>query len=1118
VSDSTVIPLHVRSGYSLLCGASRLDRLVGRLAGMGCARAALTDVNSLCGATQFWRQACEAGVQPLIGAELQSEGSSVVALVESEAGYENLCRLITRIQGGLSNVDPASRSSAPLRRTSCRSGFAKATPDTLSMGGRRSRGEASPAGAEDRSPGREPGDPDAPQTQSPGGAIESVPGGVLSQQEERPGSGGLRPRLRSAVSSGLRDVERFVACLIELSGGIHFIVEDVSLADRLLSEGGNCERIWVGIDPATQTYGKIRRLQECAERTGVQLIAMGKALYATPDERDVARLLAAIRKGTTYDNVTAADLPHPKACLREPAQLREELTDFPDAIRNNHLLAERCGDFRLLPREPVFPGFACPDGLTAEAYLRRLCRAGIPRRYATNPPPGLDARLDKELRLIERMGFSEYFLVVWDIVGYARRRGVPVAGRGSGASSVVAYLLGVTNVCPLRYRIPFERFLNERRCDFPDLDIDFCWRIRDDVIDYAFERWGGGRVAMVCTHNTFQPASAIRETAKAFGLSDEQISRFAKAERRSGAGVDMPGLSPQRLGQISRLSQRIIGLPHLLSVHPGGIVIGRKPIDRYVPIQRAAKGVMITQYDKHGVEDIGLVKLDLLGNRSLSTIRSSCDLLARRGVRVDVEALPTDDAATLRLLRAADTVGCNQLESPAMRHLLRAMAPNGPRDVMKALALIRPGAASIGMKEVFIRRQRGLDPVPAADPRVDPVLGETHGVMLYEDDVMLVAAAMLGTSLAGADPFRKAVQKCRTDAERLRLSKRFLTRCAANGVDMDYAKSMWVQMAKFNAYSFCRAHAASYATLAWAVAYLKAHHPAEFWVAAMNNNQSMYPTRVYVEQAKLGGIRFRRPDVNRSEEEFTLEGGAIRVGLNRVDGLGPAGVEAIVDSRNGRAYAGVSDLLARTGLGREETRSLILCGAFDFTDRPRPALMMEMNLFVTIRPHRPAGDHGLFTAAPTIPAPPGDYDEARKYLDEWRILGFSVREHVLSRFRDALSGRVDMDSRRIARSVGRRVRIAGLVEARRTTKTGRGEAMMFATLADEFGLFEVTVFPDALRSLRGGMNGYGPYIVTGTLDEQYGTVGLTAERVERVTDSIGLTWSRTNRDLAAVGR
>ena len=1021
-ANASITPLHVRSGYSLLCGASRLDQLVGRLAGMGYARAALTDVNSLCGATRFWRQACEAGVQPLIGAELQSGGGSVVALVENETGYENLCRLITRIQGGL----------------------------------------------------------------------------LIGRN------------------------------LVEWSEGLHCIVEDAALAERLLEEARHRERdlrerVWLGIDPATQMYGQLRRMGECAERTGLRWVATGKALSATSHERDVARLLTAIRNGAAYDNVTAADLPHPKACLREPEQLRKELADFPDAIRNNRLLAERCGEFRLLPREPVFPGFACPDGLTAEAYLRRLCRAGIPGRYADNPPPGLDARLDKELRLIERMGFSEYFLVVWDIVGYARRRGVPVAGRGSGASSVVAYLLGVTNVCPLRYRIPFERFLNERRCDFPDLDIDFCWRIRDDVIDYVFERWGGQRVAMVCTHNTFQPASAVRETAKAFGLSDEQISRFAKAQQslsreRSGAGVDIPGLSSERLAQISRLSQRLIGLPHLLSVHPGGIVIGRKPIDRYVPVQTAAKGVTITQYDKNGVEDIGLVKLDLLGNRSLSTIRSSCDLLAERGVRVDVEALPTDDAATLRLLRAADTVGCNQLESPAMRHLLRAMAPCEPGDVMKALALIRPGAASIGMKEVFIRRQRGFAPVPPADPRVDPILGETHGVMLYEDDVMLVAAAMLGTSPAEADPFRKAVQKCRTDAERLRLSKRFLTRCAANGVDLDYARSMWVQMAKFNAYSFCRAHAASYTTLAWAVAYLKAHHPAEFWVAAMNNNQSMYPTRVYVEQAKLGGLRFLRPEVNRSEEEFTLENGAIRVGLNRVDGLGPAGVEAIVNSRRGRAYTGVSDFLTRTGLGREETRSLILCGAFDFTDRPRPALMMEMNLFVTMRPQRPAGDWGLFTAAPTIPAPPGDYDEARKYLDEWRILGFSVRAHVLSRFRDALAGRVDLDSRRIESSVGRRVRIAGLVEARRTTRTGRGEAMMFATLADEFGLFEVTVFPDALRALRGGMNSYGPYIVTGKLDEQYGTVGVTSERVERVADSIGLTWRRTNRDLAVVGR
>ena len=302
------------------------------------------------------------------------------------------------------------------------------------------------------------------------------------------------------------------------------------------------------------------------------------------------------------------------------------------------------------------------------------------------------------------------------------------------------------------------------------------------------------------------------------------------------------------------------------------------------------------------------------------------------GKQIDIEALPPNDPSTIRLLQAADTIGCNQLESPAMRHLLKMLAPADVRDVMKALALIRPGAASIGMKEVFVRRHRGLESVPPGHPKVDAILKDTYGVMLYEDDVILVAAALLGCALAEADGFRKAIQQCRSQEDRLRLSRQFIKRCQVNGVAPEYAKDIWVQVAKFNEYSFCRAHAASYALLAYAGAYLKSHYPLEFWTAALNNNQSMYHPRVYVEQAKRAGIKFLLPDVNRSDREFKIEGNSIRVGLNFVAGLGPVAVEKILRARDKHGpFAGLTDFLNRTGLGPEEARSLVLCGAFDFT-------------------------------------------------------------------------------------------------------------------------------------------------------------------------------------------
>ena len=1193
--DGPLTPLVVRSGYSMLRGTAMPQALAAAAKQMGHTHLALTDVNGLYGATVFHQAAKAEGIEPIIGAELQAAGRSVVALVHSQTGYENLCGLITRIH--------------------CSAGNAKMEKVEAKMG-----------------------------AESSGGMAAVVRRHVPTNIPEtwRQTMAATPPTLEKTGLTPFSPFEKGVCPLFpgDLSAGLHLIVEDAAVAMELLDAGIDRGRLWLGLD-ASQSPMQLRQLGDLARDRDLQTVLTAKALLARKDDMETARLLAAIRTGKTFAAVAPADLPPPKAYLRGPEQLDKELAalldpdDFTQAADNNLRLARQCAAFKLLPRQAVFPDFPCPDGLAPDQYLRRLCMEGLARRYAQPSPEAL-ARLDKELGLIVHMGFCEYFLVVWDIVRYARSRGGPVAGRGSGASSLAAYLLGITNVCPLAHDIPFERFLHAGREDFPDLDVDFCWRIRDDVIDYAFRRWGAGRVAMVSMHNTFQMRSALRETAKAFGMSDRQISGLERWEKNGDSPQqrgqspvstvygDCPGrlgLSPVSIGEKSgengdspqqrgqspfspfSLARRIVGLPRNISVHPGGIVIAPRGVDRHVPIEPAAKGVLVTQLDKDGIEDIRLVKLDLLGNRNLSTVRYACDLIARRrGIEVDVEALPPDDEQTVRLLQEARTIGCNQLESPAMRHLLRMMQPHATRDVMKALALIRPGAASIGMKEVFIRRHRGLEQVPAEHAEVAAVLGDTHGVMLYEDDVMLVAAALLRCDMSEADRFRKSVQKCRDDAERLGLSEEFLRRCRARGVRLDYAKDLWVQMAKFNAYSFCRAHAASYAVLAYAGAYLKAHYPLEFWAAALNNNQSMYPARVYVEQAKRQGVRFLLPDVNRSEAEFsidachpqaqrsgawgcgpastpkhtTLEGGtryvdddphdaAIRVGLGQVDGLGQANVQAILDARRRGPFAGLSDCLARTSLGRNEARALVLCGAFGWTARARPTLMMELNLFYALGVWRHSDAPMLLTAGPTIPNVPGDYPQAQKYLQERQILGLSVGEHILAFHRrtnpspftgeggpkgrarvpsasgkafimrgksgvvaaalhsdaqasgavtDGRMGRLahqpswgqspkDGDSplvtsRDLPRSVGRIVRIAGMLEAQRTAATQKGDAMMFLTMDDEYGVFEVTLFPDICRAFGGSLGRYGPYVITGKVEEQYGAVTVTAQRVELI--------------------
>jgi DNA polymerase-3 subunit alpha/error-prone DNA polymerase len=966
---------------------------------------AMTDVNNLYGAPVFWKEAIAAGIQPLLGAELHlvdDDPAPIVVLVDSQAGYANLCRMLTRL-----HQPPAGpRVGGPL---------AAVLPDEVSLG--------------------------------------------------------------------------------ELAEGLQWIVSDVARAEALAQAGLPPRRLWLGIDPATQSITLVHRLAGLAPVLGARLVAAGPALLADPADMEAARLLAAIRTGRTLETVPPGALPHGRSFLRDGEQLARSLSEHPEAIAHNARLVERCSGFSLLPREPVFPSFPTPDGSPPGEFLHRLCREGMTRRYGPFPSDAAEARLARELRLIQRMGFSEYFLVVWDIVQYARRRGAPVAGRGSGASSIVAYTLGITNVCPIAYDIPIERFLHEQREDFPDLDVDFCWRMRDDVIDYAFRRWGTDHAAMVSMHTCFQPRSAFRESAKATGLSDEQVSRLASSSKGPDDG---------QVSRIAALSRTILHLPHVLSVHPGGIVITPGPLDRHAPIQTAAKGVPIVQYDKDGVEDVGLVKIDLLGNRNLSTVRAAVDLIARRrGERIDIEALAPEDPDTVATLRAARTVGCNQIESPAMRHLLRMVQPAGAKDVMQVLALIRPGAASLGMKDVFARRRRGIEPVGPLPPAAAGILAQTYGLMLYEDDVMLVAAALMDCSIAQADRFRRAVQKCHDDRQRLELSREFLSRCQAAGVDLEQAKALWVQMAKFNAYSFCRAHAGSYAVLAYAGAYLRTHYPLEFWSAAMNNNQSMYPPRVYVEQAKRDGVDVLAPDVNRSELDCTIDAGesgeaGIRLGLRYVDGLGEVTIDRILRRRAEAPFMSLSDFVARARAGDDETRSLVLCGALDSLGRSRPSLMMELTLARALQPARAEQRSLLPTGAPTLPDPPGDYPPLRKYFDQRRVLGVSVGEHVMGVFRPAIARAVDADSRDLPRRLGRRIRLAGVVEAVRTHPTRDGRSMVFVTFEDEFGLFEATLFPDMLQRTGARVDRYGPYVVTGVVDEHLGSITVTAHRVEHV--------------------
>jgi DNA polymerase III alpha subunit len=567
-------------------------------------------------------------------------------------------------------------------------------------------------------------------------------------------------------------------------------------------------------------------------------------------------------------------------------------------------------------------------------------------------------------------------------------------------------------------------------------------------------------------------------------------------------------LEAERWPRILADARRLLGRPHHLSIHPGGVVLTPRPTEDYVPLQRAPKGIIISQFEKDAAEHIGLVKIDLLGNRALATVDEATHHCKMQNAKckLQIANLPPD-AATVALLQRGDTVGVNQLESPAMRHLLVQMRLRGLNDVIQALALIRPGAGSAGMKGWFVRRRRGLDTAAPLYQPVHALLEETEGLMIYEDDALRVIHILTGLPIPDADRFRKRVSKHKTEEEAQVLGGEFLGACNRNGIPEAVAVEMWRQLAKFRHYTFCKSHAVSYGLIAWTAAYLKAHHPVEFWTAALNNNQGVYPRRVYVEAVKRVGIEVRLPCVNRSQGPFTPEAGAIRVGLDAIATLTEELRSALLQDRQRRGpYQDLADFRRRLRPGPEALAALIRCGALDFTGQPRPALFLEADLQDQEQGEKGRRRNGEETAgtpfSPFLPFPfsplnwmPADYSQERRLCDEWRLLGFIVGPPLMSLFRPRLPGGLT-GSRELADCVGRVVRVTGLVATARYAATQSGESMQFITLEDEWGLIETTLFPGTCR-LTGSL-ALGPYLATGLVEEQFGVLSVTVRHLERV--------------------
>ncbi len=960
-----------------------------------------------------------------------------------------------------------------------------------------------------------------------------------------------------------------VRAVAELHAGLHVIAESPALLTALLAAGvpaairADAERarpllqrggLWMGVRGLAFERPRLRARLAEAWRMGVPAVATGDIMMLDAADHEAHRVAVTAGAGELLERMSPSAFC-PRDAWLAPADEWErriratcggagcgEAAD--ELLANNAALAERC-HVQLEMGTPIFPRAPLPAGVTAEAALRRLAEAGLPRRYATRVARHTaHERLDSELSLIAHMGFTDYFLLVASIVGFARERGIPTVGRGSGASSIVAYLLGVTSVDPIRYGLCFERFLHPQRRDCPDLDVDLCWQRRDEVIGFVYEKYGDDRVAMISTHATLGPRSAFREAAKTLGVPLPRVNALARRVPRGGlGGGDNPAAIEEilaqaepefrepRIAEALRLAAKLAGAPRHLGIHCGGLVIGDRPLTHYLPLERSAKGVVVSQFEMRAVEAIGLVKMDLLGNRAITTIGECVTLVSReaRAARenpadagtgplrasdaggIDPDAVPETDEATAQVVASGDTLNCFQLESPAMRHLLLMLQARTMDATVAAVALVRPGPAESGMKEAFCRRQRGLEPITYAHPRLERTLRETHGIMLYEEDVMRVASALCGLPLAEGETLRRAIAASRHDEEFRFLERGFLTQTARSGIAEAQAHKVWADLTRFAGYAFCKAHAAGYGRLAWQSTYFKTRYPAAWAVGVLNHHAGMYPTWVHVEDLRRHGVQFLAPCVMASQWPTTLAthvraGGAVRVGLGRVMGLSHATAERVTDSRERRAFASLADFTDRVRPTPPELEALILSGALDLLGRARAALLLEARVSAAAAPRvKPRAEGALLmgTGAPLAPvavapiALPelGEFSLPERVRGEFAASGMWFSAHPLQALLASDTRRGCIDAAAVPAHTGRRVRVCGVPCASRRVeaRTAAGGSVLFTTLADESGLVECVLFPKRYAQFAPAMRGE-IVIAEGRVDETLGAMTLVVDR------------------------
>jgi len=851
-----------------------------------------------------------------------------------------------------------------------------------------------------------------------------------------------------------------------------------------------CENEFIGIRPA-----HCRNLAFSDWKNYLhKLVVLQPVTFAGKRDFNAHRLLRAIDKNTLLSKLSKAEEAQPDECAMSEEELAAVFAEYPVILQQTKRLLEDCRiyfEFGTNKNKQSFLGSAAED----VDLVRKECIKGLEHRYGAAPPSNVIERMEKELKLIVDLGFCSYFLINWDMVNYARRRDFYYVGRGSGANSMVAYLLRITDVDPIELDLYFERFINPYRTNPPDFDIDFSSLERDAMTRYLFDTHGWKHTALVGAYSTFQGRSVIRELGKVFGMPAQEIDKLQRTDNYS------------QTDEIGRLVlsyyKHIQGFPNHLSVHASGILISQEPISTYSAAMIPPKGYPTTHFSMLEAEDIGLHKFDILGQRGLGKIKDSLQLIkTNTGTEVDIHDLGRfkKDRRIKDLLKVGQAIGCFYVESPAMRMLLTKLRADDYLRLVAASSIIRPGVAHSGMMNEYIRRfhdEARREKARKEIPKLYALLEETYGVMVYQEDVIKVAHYFAGLSLSEADVLRRGMSwKFRERSQFDSVKDKFFNNCREKGHAERTIQDIWQQIESFASYAFAKGHSASYAVESYQALFLKAYWPIEYITATVNNGGGFYRTEVYIHEARMNGAKIELPCVNRSEGMCSVHGSTLYIGLGFLHGLEYETVNALVmeRGRNGM-FSGLRDLIKRVPVSLEQLRILIRAGAFRFTGTGKKELLWDAH-FLLANDKRPKPAHTLFSVEEKEFRLPALWSHRLEdAFDEIELLGFPLS---VSPF-DLLQEQPDLPLRAtdLVLHVGREVRILGYLIHIKHTQTHKGERMNFGTWLDREGKWLDTVhFPSAI--VQQPFRGPGCYIISGKVLNEFGFISIDVQQLERL--------------------